>query len=294
MGFKNLILAILICSSFNGTFSQEFDSLSIKVVSYNIWYDNPQNTDHPWSDRKNGVIETLLKINPDIFCVQEALDHQVHDLEITTYNCFGVGRDDGEKGGEYSAIFYDTTRFGLTDGGNFWLSEFPGSAGSKGWDAVCVRIATWAELKDKNAFLKFYVFNTHFDHVGDTARTESAKLLQLKINEIAKDHPIILTGDFNCLKGSQPYNILVDTLNKKPLEDCRYSSELKIKGPDYSFVGSEFSGQHGNIIDHIFVSKDIKVIKSEIIENYNQGKCPSDHLPVAAILELPKNTKHEK
>jgi len=293
MKFKIYILSILLSSVINRIYSQEYDSLIIKVVTYNIWYDNPSKIDQSWSNRKNGVIETLLEVDPDIFCVQEALDHQVHDLEISSYKYFGAGRDDGEKGGEYSAIFYDTTKFKLTDGGNFWLSEFPDSAGSKGWDAMCVRIVSWVKLYDQKNHQVFYLFNTHFDHEGDTARTESAKLLQRKINEIAKNHPVIVTGDFNCLKGSQPYEILVDSLNEKVLKDCRYSSQLQVSGPDYSFVGSEFSGSSGNIIDHIFVSYGFAVKQAFIDDNSTDRKYPSDHLPVVTILEMPKNSKYE-
>jgi endonuclease/exonuclease/phosphatase family metal-dependent hydrolase len=292
MKFKIFILAIVLSSAINNIISQEYDSSAIKVVTYNIWYDNPSKINQSWSDRKQGVIETLMKINPDIFCVQEALDHQVHDLVISSFNFFGVGRDDGEKEGEYSAIFYDTIRFELTDGGNFWLSEFPNSAGSKGWDAQCVRIVSWVKLYDHKKHQAFYLFNTHFDHEGETARIESAKLLQRKLNEIAKDHPVILTGDFNCLKGSQPYEILVDSLNKKPLRDCRYSSEMKCSGPDYSFVGSEFVSQPGNLIDHIFVSLDFTVKQAFVDDNSSDRKYPSDHLPIVTILEILKNPKH--
>ncbi len=31
----------------------------------------------------------------------------------------------------------------------FWLAENPDSVGMMGWDAVCVRIATWSKFKEK-------------------------------------------------------------------------------------------------------------------------------------------------
>ncbi|MBN2176005.1 MAG: endonuclease/exonuclease/phosphatase family protein [Bacteroidales bacterium] len=251
-------------------------------MSYNIWFDNPENTENPWSERKNGIKETINQLKPEIFCVQEALDHQVKFLEFGEYKHFGVGRDDGKNAGEFSAILFDTIRFGFKNGGNFWLSETPDIAGSKGWDAECVRIATWIHLLDSKTGKLFFVFNTHFDHMGETARLESAGLIKQKIAEIAGDQPVILTGDFNCQRGSDPYQVITDEDFSKPLSDTRYVSDNLSSEPDYSFVGSEFKGSKGNIIDHIFVSQDIKVFKALIYENCQNGKCPSDHLPVVS------------
>ena len=55
---------------------------AISVMSYNIWYDNPSNPGNAWSDRVDGVLKTLKDHDPDILCVQEALEHQVADLEV--------------------------------------------------------------------------------------------------------------------------------------------------------------------------------------------------------------------
>lgn len=43
----------------------------------------------------------------------------------------------------------------------------------------------------------FFVFNTHWDHVGPEARNQSGIVLNKMIKEIAKDAPVILAGDFN-------------------------------------------------------------------------------------------------
>jgi endonuclease/exonuclease/phosphatase family metal-dependent hydrolase len=257
-----------------------------RIMSYNIWFDNPENTENPWSERKIGIKETLENLKPDIFCVQEALDHQIKYLEFDKFVYFGVGRDDGKKAGEYAAIFYDTTRFVYLNGGNFWLSETPDQPGSKGWDAACVRIVTWIHLKDLRNSKSFCVFNTHFDHVGDTARLESAKLIKQKIKEIAGDRPVILTGDFNCKNDSEPYQVITRGDLGKSLSDSRSISKKIFSNPNYSFVGSEFKGSDGNIIDHIFVSRSIKVQKAFIEKNCQNGKCPSDHLPVVAEIIL--------
>ena len=69
----------------------------------------------------------------------------------------------------------------------FWLSETPDKPGF-GWDAVCNRTVTWIKLKDKITKKTFYVFDTHFDHRGNKAREESAKLILKSIKEINKEN----------------------------------------------------------------------------------------------------------
>jgi len=276
--YKKYFFVFLFFVGITRLFAQD----DIKVLTYNIWYDNPNNTRNTWADRKAGVIKTLKDLHPDIFGVQEALAHQVADLEFRKYKHVGVGRDDGKKAGEYSAIFYDTTRFEKLADHTFWLSKYPDSVGLKGWDAACVRVATWVKLKDRKTGDVFFLFNTHFDHMGDTARLESAKLIKSKIAQITEGLPVILTGDFNCRKGSEPYDLLINNSNNPILYDCRYKADNQEKFPDYSFVGSDFNGESGNIIDHIFVSGKWNVLKYSIFENRKKGSCPSDHLPVVA------------
>ena len=263
---KKKILFLLIFVSISGlSFGQ---NRVYKVMTYNIWYAKPDAGENIWENRRDGVAKAVLDHKADIVGMQEVLFRQVADLEklLPDYNWVGVGRDDGKQGGEFAPIFFEKDHFSPVRSGNFWLSETPDSAGSLGWDAICIRIATWVQLKDKNSGLEFFVFNTHFDHEGETARLESSKLLIKKISEIAGDLPVVLTGDFNCLKGSQPYNLLIKSLDGLKMVDCRYSTIEKPSGPDYSFVGSEFTGEPGNIIDHIFISDNIKVHQSKIVQ----------------------------
>lgn len=260
----------------------------ISVMSYNIWYANPDAGQNIWENRRDGVIQALLDQKADIAGLQEVLYQQLTYLEekLEDYEWVGVARDDGKQKGEFAPIFFRKQRFDLLDSGNFWLSETPDSAGSLGWDAVCVRIATWAKFLDENSKAEFFVFNTHFDHEGDTARMNSALLLKSKIAAIAGDVPVIVTGDFNCTRDSGPYLALVGQSGKIILSDTRYASTFRTPKPDYSYIGSEFKGVPGEIIDHIFVSQEFGIVLSKIIENCKEGRCPSDHLPVVANIKL--------
>src|SRR5690606_29465282 len=79
----------------------------VKVMTYNIRYDNPGDGVNQWGNRKQKVFDLLKKYDADIIGVQEALHHQLQDIStaLKNYTYFGVGRDDGKQKGEHSAIF---------------------------------------------------------------------------------------------------------------------------------------------------------------------------------------------
>src|SRR6185503_1407681 len=112
------------------------------------------------------VFDLLTANNPDLIGVQEALHHQLEDIvtNLPQYAFSGVGRDDGQTKGEFSAILYNQKRFQINTSNTFWLSETPSIPGSKNWDAAITRVATWAKLYDKKLRDTIFVINTHFDH----------------------------------------------------------------------------------------------------------------------------------
>jgi len=152
----------------------------INVMTFNIRYNNPNDGINQWENRKDNVCGIIKKYHADIVGVQEALFDQVTyiDDQFPKFEFIGVGRDDGKKSGEFSAIFYDSSRFKKINSDNFWLSETPEIPGSLGWDAACVRIVTWGQFRDLKTGKSLFVFNTHFDHLGKKARIESAHLLR--------------------------------------------------------------------------------------------------------------------
>ena len=125
---------------------------TITMASYNIRYNNPDDAEegNGWKQRCPNICDIINFEEPVFFGAQEVLVDQLHDMQklLPDYSYLGVGRDDGKEAGEYAAIFYRKDRLEVMDSGNFWLSETPEKP-SKGWDAVCVRICTWALFKDK-------------------------------------------------------------------------------------------------------------------------------------------------
>jgi len=198
----------------------------------------------------------------------------------------GVGRDDGKTKGEYSAIFYDTTRLKFLNGSTFWLSEHPDAVGVKGWDAALPRIVTWCSFEDKLTHKNLYAFNTHFDHMGKVARAESAKLLLQKVKEIAGNNPVIVTGDFNASDEDEPIKIIVDKSNAAHLTDSKLISLSPHYGPDGTFNGFQTKEVDDKAIDHIFIKNNLKVLKHATISESWNGRFSSDHFPVFAQISL--------
>lgn len=261
----------------------------VTVMTYNIRFNNPDDGPNAWPKRREAVIGLISKYDPDLFGLQEALIDQIHDIHdgLGHYSWFGVGRDDGVARGEFSPVFYRDERFDLLDGATFWLSETPDVPGSMGWDAACPRVVTWVKLQDRSSGEILFFFNTHFDHMGDTARMESARFLMEKIREIAGDYSVVVTGDFNLKESEGPYFILTDESKDFHLTDTRHQVN-PAEGPDYTYMGFDFVGEPGEIIDYIFVRNFKEVFSHRIITDNTNGIYPSDHLPVMVKIEISK------
>ena len=88
---------------------------NMSVMTYNIRYDNPEDSANSWSNRKALLSSQINFYHPDVVGVQEALDHQLSFLDsaLNDYSYIGVGRKDGKNKGEYNDIFYDYNKFDL-------------------------------------------------------------------------------------------------------------------------------------------------------------------------------------
>jgi endonuclease/exonuclease/phosphatase family metal-dependent hydrolase len=285
-----LLILVFSASSFGAVVGQD---TTFHVMSYNIRLPVPQDGLNYWSNRRQLVYSIFNFYEPDIIGVQEAFRRQLNDIvtEFPDYGWYGVCRTDGmtdpKPDGEFTAILYRKSRFRLLDGGTFWLSEHPDSVGLKGWDAQLPRTVTWAQFRDNNTGKEFFHFNTHFDHIGVAARTESAKLILQKIQAIAGNAPTILTGDFNCSVHEAPYKTITDDANPRHLSDGIEVSHIRHHGPRGSFTGTFSAGDlTEERIDYIFVSQDLDVHKHAILSDNWYGQTASDHLPVFAKIAI--------
>lgn len=259
-------------------------SQPIQVMTFNIRYSTPKDGLNSWDNRKDFVANLLNYYEPDFFGVQEALHEQMVYLDqaLPSYSYIGVGRDDGVQKGEYSGVFYRKDLYESIESGTFWLSKSPEKP-SVGWDAAMERICSFVLLERKQDHKRFWVFNTHFDHIGVQARVASAKLILKQIKKKNKqDYPVFLTGDFNLVPEEEPIAVV-----KEVFADSKEASLTKPYGPTGTFNGFEFDKPLERRIDYIFVSgQNIVVDKYRVIDDFRDFRYPSDHMPVMATCHL--------
>lgn len=258
---------------------------ALRVMSFNIRYDEPKDGLNAWANRKTKVADVIRFHKADLVGVQEALFGQLKDLEtlLPKFGWIGVGRTDGKNDGEFSAILYRKSRFKILETKTFWLSETPDKEGSRGWDAALPRVVTWAKFYDKQSRQTFYHFNTHFDHRGAQARRESAQLLVKKATAISGKFPFVVTGDFNAVESDDVYRILTGGLE---------SPKLKLTDAKYASINGHFGGistfnafkelEPNRRIDYVFVRNGTKVLEHGVLSDRWDGLWASDHLPVIA------------
>ena len=252
----------------------------LKIMSYNIRYDNAGDGEDRWDLRKAELVDLIKAQNASIIGIQEGLYHQVQYLDscLTHFTFSGVGRDDGKTKGEYSAIFYNTEIFTKEKELTFWLSETPDTI-SVGWDASMERICSYVKLKHKETGNVIHVFNTHFDHIGKEARLESAMLIIDKIMELCyEDEYIILMGDFN----AEPESDAIMQLNGffNDLNHSRYH----IEGPAGTFTGFNPEAIAENRIDYVFTANLEVLSYTHLDARRKNGRKISDHLPVLVTI----------
>ena len=276
---KTLLLLLAGLCLATATFAQK--NRPINIITYNIRLNVASDGINAWPNRKDNVKALVRFYDADILCVQEALPEQFDDLLANSnFDVVGVGRDDGKRKGEFSAVYFNKDRFIKKDGGTFWLSPTP-DVPSKGWDAALNRICSWVKLYDKSNKKEFIVFNTHYDHVGVQARIESAKLIKRKIQEIAPSLPVVFTGDLNVT----PETEAIATI-KSFLIDTKEISIEPPYGPTGTFNAFKWDSPLKDKIDYIFVNKAFKVLKFAVLSDSKDQRYYSDHLPVFARLSF--------
>ena len=253
-----------------GCASAEKAPAPFTAATFNI-KNSPEPEVNAWDLRRDSVAKLIKKHGFDIFGTQEGHFHQLDDISARTgFKYVGKGREDGAKGGETSAVFYNPARFELLDSGDFWFAPTPDKP-VKGWDAACRRICSWGKFRDLKTGKKFAFFSLHFDHKGKKARAESARLLVKKVSEISGNLPFLCVGDFNATPDS------LSVLRGAP---------KSAGGTFHNFTGKPKPDR----IDYIFVSDGVDVMDYAVIRDSvadlglpanPKAVYPSDHFPVA-------------
>ncbi|RPI90453.1 MAG: endonuclease/exonuclease/phosphatase family protein, partial [Planctomycetaceae bacterium] len=263
----------------------------VRVMSFNIRYGTANDGANHWDRRREFLKETITAFDPDLLGTQETLRFQRDWLadQLPGYGVLGVGRDDGREAGEMMALYYREARFEKLDGGHFWLSESPERPGSKSWDSALPRMVTWVKLRDRQApeSSPIRFFNTHFDHQGQVARRQSALLIRRRLEERARDCALIITGDFNDGEGGEPYRSVFEPQDGRlaPVIDTFRTHRPERSADEGTFSDFKASQTQGARIDWIGASRDWHVLDAAIDHTSRDGRTPSDHFPVTAVLE---------
>ncbi|MCM1300792.1 MAG: endonuclease/exonuclease/phosphatase family protein [Alistipes senegalensis] len=256
----------------------------LTVMTLNMRYDNPEDGANNWRFRRDRIGELIRSEQVDLLGTQELLCNQFDDLQaqLPAYTAVGVGREDGAREGEFNAVFFRTDRFALLDSGTFWLSETPETAGSKGWDGACERLATWVVLRDKDGRELLFI-NTHLDHVGETARREGVALLLRRIADLAAGRPVLLTGDFN----AEPQSPVIAHVLRDGTLHSAWHSAAERHGSEWSFSDfGELPEAERPLIDFIFYGKGLACDRCRILPDVCDGGYLSDHAPVEATFRF--------
>ena len=278
-----LVVACLASSIWPASASAQTKDAALRVMSFNIRYGTANDGKDVWMNRQELVVQTIQTFLPDLLGTQETLPFQASYIneQLPDYAYIGWSRDDN-KDGEQCGIFVRSDRFDLQESGQFWLSETPDEKFSKSWDSSLPRVVTWTRLKDKKSDGHEFLFaNTHFDHRGQEARKQSGILLRRRLSEMAPKLPIIVTGDFNCDQGSEPYQEL---LKENVLRDSFRTVHPNRSDNEGTFHG--FSGKPGTVrIDWILATQQFRAVEAAIDRTNVDGRYPSDHFPVTAVFQ---------
>lgn len=259
-------------------------ALTLRVMSFNIRYGTANDGANHWDKRKALVAEVIADARPDVLGVQEALYPQIAYLlqVLPGYAMVGVGRDDGVRAGEYSALLYRTDALTVARSDTFWFSDTPDRVASTSWGNTITRICTWAQFTSADG-RPLYVYNVHLDHQSQPSRERSAALLRARIEARDPKAPVVVTGDFNA--GEK--NVAVTTMLRGGLLRDTFRVAQPTASPVGTFTGFTLDRIDGEKIDYIFATPDWDVIEAAIVRTSRDGRYPSDHFPVTATLRLP-------
>ncbi len=251
----------------------------LRIMSYNLRCLNPMDLGKTsWLYRANLIVNSIEKEQPGIIGFQEATKWQYSYLCDTMkgYDSIITYRDEAFNS-EGCPVFFRTDLYTLIDKGSFWLSETPEKM-SKDWNSACYRICSYAILKDNATQKKFVVFNTHLDHVSDTARINGIQVVLDKIAEFGSI-PAILMGDLNAVEDSETYRSAT-----KNFLDVKYQTENTMTSCTYQNFGKELDRE---CIDYVMISKTgFKVNSYKVITETHDGVYTSDHFPLSVSLSF--------
>ncbi len=258
-------------------------------MTFNIRYDDGSDGPNAWSRRRALALETIRAHDPALLGLQEATAAQMADVAGALPGCSTVDGDRvDEDDGDGPAVFYRSNRFDLRDQGRFWLSDTPHEEGSVSWpNDWGPRSCRWVRLRDRLADRELVFASTHFD-TNAGAWMPSAQTIHVELDRIAAGAPVILAGDFNCAAGSDAHDYLRRAAEYRDAwTEAGHADEGVLTFNDFTpstRFRSDLDGTHGRI-DWILLRGPLACVNAVIDCTHRGDLLPSDHYPVAALIE---------
>lgn len=254
----------------------------IRVMSFNIRYGRANDGDNHWNNRRHLALARIHDFGPDLLGLQECRDDAQADFvrsSLPDYHFFGVHRQGpGDTALEMAPLLFRRSAFALLDSGCFWLSETPEVCGSMSWGCAYPRTVSWARLACRATGAVLTYVNTHFDY-QPAAIVGNARCLHQWLAPIARQTPLIVTGDFNADKESEAYRLLTgDTMLIDALR------QVHPPGADEATFHAFGRQEERAPIDWILVSGHFRVVAAGIDRSHAGKLFPSDHYPITAVL----------
>lgn len=277
------LLALILCLAVIPAHAQ------FRVATYNIRFGSANDGPDRWELRREKVVETTRDLDAVIVGLQEAEAFQVRELleALPRYAAAGVFRDDGRLEGEGTPILFDRTRYTLVSSETFWLSDTPEIPASNTWGAACVRVCTRVRLIELDSGRTLTVFNTHYDHISQEARLNSTRLLLRRVHAEGRggEEPVIVMGDFNADESNPAYQAFFESSMGPPLRNAFRAMHPEARAGTFNAFKPDSDGGDRKI-DHILVSPTLRVLDAGIDRRKIDGRYPSDHFPVWAMLDF--------
>lgn len=256
---------------------------TIFAMSFNIRTENSEDAGaRAWEERKDDVVGFILGSGADVICLQEVRRTQYEYIRDEVEGEYGIvyyPREDGDNPEGLAVLYGDM--FELVSSDRFWLSDTPDKMGPA-WGAHYNRICVSALLRsDGGAYLN--VFDVHLDHESVESQNKGIELIMSRVKEAG--YPAMMCGDFNTDENYECYKIAASAMDDARKTASLYSDEAD--GITYNGWGTETS-PYGNLIDHIFISRDLTADTYEICDDKTaEGNYYSDHYAIMSLINVP-------
>jgi endonuclease/exonuclease/phosphatase family metal-dependent hydrolase len=264
--------------------SNHNESMSVKIISSNIRFDNPEDGEHTWEKRREILSECLLDFKPDIIGTQEGRRPQLEDLHSLLPD-YKIAEEHRSWIPErmYPCIFFNPISIEIVNSGDIWLSETPHIPGSSSFDSAFPRLCTWVKGRIKRSAQKFMLVNVHLDHSKGSVREKQIEVLVREVtNENSHGWPLILMGDFNEAPTKAVRRIIKDGF--KDLYDPWKKLKKEKQNSHHNF------GKHADYadrIDWVLLPPEFTAEEVFLDEWQKDGIYPSDHYPLKCQFSHP-------